>query len=313
MYRSQQQHRHHHHHEHDHHSETHVHHHGKHHHHHHHHGNHHHRRRISIAGVFYVLVMVFLAARIAWFSVVLFDAGHDYTQFSVNVAADCLFFSCFSLIVLHWAETNASTTVGGESRVFGGSALVAWLFLAVNCVLYAFQSAVLLYIDLTRSEDAALILSSLLVAILDNAIVGVGFCAFGMRLYCVMRNARHTVAVDDATLGGQRRRMRGALLVTLLMTACFLARAVLYVEKIATAQSALEMMYVSSIGRIVCIFISELVPVLYQLWLQRARKKQEETHNRFIQDLYDQNDSMTKEEGETESLITSVASEQVIN
>lgn len=59
-----------------------------------------------------------------------------------------------------------------------------------------------------------------------------------------------------------------------------------------------------SVVRLVLIFISEIVPICYQLWLQRARKKQEEQHTRFIQNLYDQHyDKPSSGEGVTDSLI----------
>lgn len=82
-------------------------------------------RRCSISGVFYVLVLIFLAARLSFCSVTLLGLNLSI-QFSLNVASDCFFFSCFSLIVIHWAEANSSTTMGGESKLF--SSVVGWIF-----------------------------------------------------------------------------------------------------------------------------------------------------------------------------------------
>lgn len=55
--------------------------------------------------------------------------------------------------------------------------------------------------------------------------------------------------------------------------------------KVASSTSTADLIVVSSIPRLVLIYVSELLPVTYQLWLQRSKKKQEEKHNAFIQNL----------------------------
>lgn len=52
-----------------------------------------------------------------------------FTQFTLNVVADLLFFSCFSLIIMHTAENSFKTTVG-DTKSF--NSVVAWVFLAIN-------------------------------------------------------------------------------------------------------------------------------------------------------------------------------------
>jgi hypothetical protein len=219
----------------------------------------------------------------------------------LNVGSDCLFFTCWTLIVLHWGETNWKNAAG-ESKMF--STVVGWVFLATNIILYLFQAAVLVYVftQSTGAEDnASLILTSILVAILENMLLGIGFLIFGLRLFCVVQRARSTMA-DEATLG-QKNSLRTTLIVTFVMTGSFLGRSALYIAQVSTHSSAVELMVSTNIPRLVLIFVSELVPVAYQLWLQRARKKQDEKHTRFIQDLYEQNDTASADLADTDSLL----------
>jgi hypothetical protein len=66
---------------------------------------------------------------------------------------------------------------------------------------------------------------------------------------------------------------------------------------------AQDLITITSIPRVVLIYFSELVPILYQLWLQRAKKKKEDIHDQFIQDLYEQNEIVSSDNFETESLL----------
>ena len=126
----------------------------------------------TVAGVFYVLAVLFICTRVAWFAVIL--VGHKgLTQFSVNVVADLLFFSCFSLIIIHSSENSFKTTVG-ETRHF--SSLIARVFFAFNLVLYLFQVSLLAYINVRGQDNASTMTEvSLSVAIFDNCVCGVGF------------------------------------------------------------------------------------------------------------------------------------------
>ena len=256
-----------------------------------------------MAGIFYVLVGLFLGARIAWCAVQLFSGEtRQYIQFGLNVFSDCLFFSCFSLIVIHWAESNSKTTVG-DVRVL--SSMVGWIFLAINCILYIFQIATVVYIGIKDASTSPLVLTSILVGVLENCIVGIAFLIFGLRLYCLIQHARSSTIVDPATTG-QRTSVTRTLLVTVVMTACFLTRSILYVVQVLKtrhASSGDEMMAVDSVPRIVFIYLSELAPIMYQLWLQRARKKLEEKHDRFIQDLYERNEIISSDSLDTEPLL----------
>lgn len=182
--------------------------------------------------------------------------------------------------------------------------VVGWVFLATNVVLYIFQAGVLVYVcTQSKSDDnnSALILTSILVAVLENVILGIGFLIFGLRLYCIVQRARSTIA-DEATLG-QKASLRTTLVVTLVMTLSFLGRSALYIVQIVTHQDVNGLLGVDSVYRLVLIFVSELIPVAYQLWLQRSRKKQDEKHTRFIQDLYEQNDTASSDLADTDSLL----------
>jgi hypothetical protein len=75
-------------------------------------------RRVTVSGIFYFLSLLFVAVRLAWFTLVFLDEKM-FVSYSVNIVADMLFFSCFSLIVMHAAENHMRTTVGegGEFNV----------------------------------------------------------------------------------------------------------------------------------------------------------------------------------------------------
>ena len=259
-------------------------------------------KRCTVSGIFYVLVGLFLGARISWCVVELFNLEREYLQFGLNVFSDCLFFSCFSLIVIHWAESNSKTTLG-DVRVL--SSLVGWVFLAINVILYVFQIATVVYIWVKNDSKSPLVLTSILVAVLENLFVGVAFLIFGSRLYCLIRRARLSTIADPATTG-QRSSVTRTLLVTVVMTSCFLTRSILYIVQVVQTRHAAKgdkMMAVSSVPRIVFIYLSELAPILYQLWLQRARKKLEEKHDQFIENLYIRNEVISSDTFDTDPLL----------
>merc|ERR1711916_28372 len=194
--------------------------------------------------------------------------------------------------------------MGGESKNMFSS-VMGWVFLAINLVLYAFQLGVITCIIVRDDDNSALVLTSILVAVLEKCVVGVGFLIFGLRLYCNIQSTISSMA-DPATLG-QQSSVRKTLIVTIIMTACFLSRSVLYVVDVVTKKddNADDLITIDSIPRLVLIYISELAPILYQLWLQRAKKKKEEIHDQFIQDLYEQNEIVSSDTLETESLLDS--------
>lgn len=175
-------------------------------------------RSWTVAGIFYALALSFVSVRVAWFALVL-TTVHSFVQYSLNVIADLLFFSCFSLIVLHWSDENFSSTVGGSRGV---SVTLARTLLAVNAVLYGFQLAVLTYINVNQYQtNPVLLVVSLSVAVFDNCLCAIGFLIFALRLWC-SPSATH----DTAVSGGMRRKIYLLLVVALVMTACFVARCV---------------------------------------------------------------------------------------
>jgi hypothetical protein len=101
--------------------------------------------RWTVAGAFYVLAVLFVSLRVGWFALVLANVDM-FTQFTLNVLSDLLFFSCFSLIVIHWTEDNFKTTVG-DSKHFHSTRIVL-MFVVFNFALYTFQIVLLVIINL---------------------------------------------------------------------------------------------------------------------------------------------------------------------
>lgn len=124
---------------------------------------------------------------------------------------------------------------------------------------------------------------SFAVAIFDNVACGLGFFLFALRLYCTHGR--------DSSMADLRRKMHMQLFVSFLMTACFSARAALYIDNVIRAKMDVDQLLdVEEAFRLILICVSEICPIVYQLYLQRARKKQELHHDTFIRSLYDESE-----------------------
>merc|ERR1711916_164188 len=93
------------------------------------------------------------------------------------------------------------------------------------------------YISVQDDSGSPLVLTSILVGVLENVVVGVAFLVFGLRLYCAIQQARASTIADPATTG-QRQSVTRTVLVTVVMTACFLTRSVLYVVQVVNTRDA---------------------------------------------------------------------------
>ncbi len=77
------------------------------------------------------------------------------------------------------------------------------------------------------------------------------------------------------------------------MTCCFVARSVLYIMQVFSSKDIEMLLYVDNTVRLILICVSEITPIVYQLYLQRARKKQEQHHESFINSLYEDSEETT--------------------
>lgn len=68
-----------------------------------------------------------------------------------------------------------------------------------------------------------------------------------------------------------------------------------------------NLLYIDDSVRLILISVSEILPILFQLYQQRSRKKQEQQHETFIQALYDQSDSTPSSFDNDGGLITTEA------
>lgn len=159
--------------------------------------------------------------------------------------------------------------------------------LPVQLVLYGFQAGILIYVHLKmESSDPRLLVVSLSVAIFDNCVCGVGFLVFGLWLYCSHNG--------DSLVAGVKTQIRSTLIVALFMTVCFVARSVLYIMQVFSSNMDIRhLLYMDNTARLILICMSEITPIVYQLYLQRARKKQEQHHESFINSLYEESDDGT--------------------
>lgn len=245
--------------------------------------------RLTISGTFYALSTVFVTVRLTWFFLVLWNEKM-FVEFTLAVVSDLFFFSCFSLIVLHTFENYNKTTVGDAKQL---NSTMAWLFLAINVLVYSLQIGVLTYINVEReTADVHLIVVSLLVTVIDNLLCGLGFLAFSFRMYCSQKS-------DNTSVGGLKAHLRRTMVVSFIMTLCFAGRAVLYVLQVATPHAGVDdMLYVEGTPRLLLVCASEIIPIAYQLFSQRAKKKQENIHETFIQSLYDDSHETSTSEGD---------------
>lgn len=236
--------------------------------------------RFTISGIFYLLATIFVGVRLAWLILLLLGSRESFLEFTLNCVADLFFFSCFSLIVLYTFENFNKTTVGDAKRL---NSKASWVFFVINLTAYAIQAGILAYINVALdTADIRLIIVSLMVTVIQNLLCGLGFLAFSFRMYISQKG-------NNASISGLKKQLRSAMVVSLIMTLCFAARAVLYILQVAGDRTDIRrILFVEGTPRLLFICASEIIPIGYQLFAQRAKKKQEQHIETFIQNLYDE-------------------------
>eukprot|EP00727_Mastigamoeba_balamuthi_P012839 m51a1_g8178 hypothetical protein (325) ;mRNA; f:119296-120772 len=180
----------------------------------------------SVPTLFYAILLLFLAARVAWWALQLFD-GTEVVAMLLNRTALCAFLVGFTCVLLFWADT-VHTTVSAEfaqqaARIdlewsYLSSRTRAWMLsLVALIVLFTVTFGVVSAVMYSGDEMTGNLLYRINVLSISGLFLlfAFGFQYYGLRLYRRLR---------DSTVKGKSR----VLGVAALVCVCFTARFVMF-------------------------------------------------------------------------------------
>lgn len=248
-------------------------------------------RRIRV--VFRGVLTLFLLARLAWLSLHLslqldrdsdkIDTERSSATFVLNRLAFVLYFTSFCLVVFYWAEQYHKSYV--ETQNFMPQ--LGLTFILVNAAVYVLQVVfVVLYLresgDTSKREGDVLYEANIVVDVGLSAAVSIGFLVYGGLLFFVARSSRlDPAALDPNQAALQAAELFTLLMITLIMTACFLLRVVFFSWRLVGGSK-----FPVAVFYVFAYFIPEIVPSVLQVYLSEATEAHQRVNARTIDDLY---------------------------
>jgi len=161
---------------------------------------------------------------------------------------------------------------------------LGWIFILINVVLYIFQIIMMgLWIASDEIKEGNPLYEINIVAdVLLSAAISLGFFIYGWLLFFLARNSQ------DEDFERNKELVR-ILTITLLFTACFLVRCVMFLYRpITGAYLPTPVFYCFAY------FVPECIPCLFQIYLAETSRGQAERDNQYIDDLYAESEDSAK-------------------
>jgi len=228
---------------------------------------------LSLTKWFYISLLLYLSVRLVWY-VMLAVTNEEVAAFILNRLALCLFYSSFTIVISFWAEKFHSRHFGLEESITIPN--LKLFLLATNLLLYAFQTAIVLYfVFVSHEEDGDAIYNADIVVLASVSLVmALLFLVYGLR------TAWRITDSGDKSSESSMERLR-LIVVTAVFIICFLLRMVMFLYRPITNQ------YVNnSLFRTLSYLIPEIVPALTQLYMITTTKKQTTFNSKYIENLY---------------------------
>jgi hypothetical protein len=171
-------------------------------------------RRVTVQLSFLVLMVVFLALRVAYFVLKIGrDVQRNAATFAINRVAFGFYFSALALVLCYWAEQSHRTVIDERFEFLPG--VKRWFFGVCGAV-WAYQIAVLaVWLAGTQDREGdALYDSNILVDECLAFALAVGFAVYGLRLFLLLR--REGQGLELGTTSEARLFLLGALAMLLL-------------------------------------------------------------------------------------------------
>lgn len=233
--------------------------------------------RVSVQTVFHCFLLSFLCVRWVWLALGTFYATDEESPvtFVLNRLAFCLYFTSFLLVLFYWMETYHRNYIDVDG-VGAFLPRLRWVFVVTVVAIYIFQLAILILFLASGEErdgdpiyDANIIADAclfLLYALL--------FLIYGLRILVERR--------DQATqLWGDMKEVWKMLVTTMIFTACFCCRVVMFLYRPVTGHYLPDTVFI-----FLAYYVPEVVPSALQVYIVTTSKEKAIRDNQFIEDLY---------------------------
>jgi len=237
--------------------------------------------RVSVQTVFHCFLFSFLCVRWVWLALRTFYQTDDESPvtFILNRIAFCLYFTSFLLVLFYWMETYHRNYIDVDG-VGAFLPRLRWVFVVTVVAIYIFQMAILILFLASGEErdgdpiyDANIIADACLFLI-----YAILFLVYGLRIL-VERRAQAT------QLWGDMKEVWKMLGTTMIFTACFCCRVVMFLYRPVTGSYLHPTLFI-----FMAYYVPELVPSALQVYIVTTSKEKAVRDNQFIEDLYANSD-----------------------
>jgi len=227
----------------------------------------------NVRRTFRSFLLLFIAVRIIWLSLLTFSNENDFT-FVLNRLAIVLFITAFTLVVFYWAERFHKKYY--ETKSFLPQ--LGWLFVLANIILYIFQLVIIVmwFIGGGTREGNPIYNTTIIADVVISSLLSVGFLVYGILLFCVTKNTD-----DGETTNTRTTELLKILFITGVFTLCFLIRVFMFSWRPLTNKY-----FPTPIFYTFAYYVPELIPCAIQIYLSETGKEKQEKDSKFIDGLY---------------------------
>jgi len=200
--------------------------------------------------------------------------GRITEEYFLNRSAECLYFTCCTLLIFYWAETF------NNNKIYTGEFLpkMKWKFAAVNIAFYISQLTIaILWLESSRGlsrEPDPVYNSGVYLTIFISLLVSIAFFLYGARLFYL----RNSTAIGSEK---KRNELIRIVIFTFIFTFCFLLRTIMF------SYRPIYNAYINVVAfNVLAYYIPEALPCLLEIYIIHKSTSQIQKDAEFIQGLY---------------------------
>lgn len=234
--------------------------------------NRHLRQLVSVRKLFQAMLSFFTILRITWVILYYLNAKRSIS-FTLNRFCFTSFFTCFTLIVFHWAEEYHKQYF--ESTKF--LPRLGFAFIVTNIILWIFEIVAVTFFLVskeTKTEGSPIYETTIITFIILDFVIACGFTIYG---FAILRKKAKISSV-------QNKEFLKTVLITLVFTLCFFLKVILFLYRPITKKYMNNALF-----RVLGYYIPELIPSITQLLSYYFMRKRLD-NNMTVDDLYTADD-----------------------
>eukprot|EP01119_Soliformovum_irregulare_P002555 TRINITY_DN12802_c0_g1_i1.p1 TRINITY_DN12802_c0_g1~~TRINITY_DN12802_c0_g1_i1.p1 ORF type:complete len:301 (-),score=38.20 TRINITY_DN12802_c0_g1_i1:113-1015(-) len=227
----------------------------------------------NVRRVFRGYILTFAIVRMTWIGMRIWYGSDNYT-FGLNRFGAITYLTAFTLIIFYWAEGFHKNYY--ETRSFLPRLGIA--FVIFNVLLYLFQGAIIVYLLASKSqvkEGNRWYDSTIITDVVLSALMSIGFFIYGWLLFFITKNS------EDGAIVGRDRELFRILIITLVFTACFSVRVVVFAYRPISGHFLPDILFYFA-----GYFVPDTIPSILQIYITETSQVQEERDTRYIDSLY---------------------------